>query len=56
LPHAHVVDAVTGSNWEGVGVFPDVVCPADEALGTALASAANSGRRGEDVDGREGFP
>ena len=23
VPHAYVVDAVTGRNWEGVGVIPD---------------------------------
>jgi C-terminal processing protease CtpA/Prc len=26
-----------GSSWEGVGVRPDVECPADQALDRALA-------------------
>lgn len=37
LPEAVVVDAVTGTNWEGAGVVPDVACPADAAVDTALA-------------------
>lgn len=34
---------VTGSNWEGVGVKPDVEVAADRALDTALARARASG-------------
>jgi C-terminal processing protease CtpA/Prc len=37
LPEARVVDAVSGGNWEQVGVVPDVPCPAPEALAVALA-------------------
>jgi hypothetical protein len=37
LPEAVVVDAVTGTNWEGRGVVPDVPCPAGDAVETALA-------------------
>lgn len=36
LPEAEVRDAHTGGNWEGTGVVPDVTCPEDEALDTAL--------------------
>ncbi len=36
LPVSRSVNAVTGTNWEGVGVQPDVVCPAEEALECAL--------------------
>jgi C-terminal processing protease CtpA/Prc len=36
LPEAVTVDAVTGTNWEGRGVVPDVPCPAGRALDTAL--------------------
>jgi C-terminal processing protease CtpA/Prc len=35
LPEAYVVDALTGTNWEGTGVVPDVPCPAGEAEDTA---------------------
>jgi hypothetical protein len=36
LPEAYVQDAATGTNWEGTGVVPDVVCDVDKALETAL--------------------
>lgn len=31
VPHARVVDAVTGTDWEGTGVTPDLAVPAGEA-------------------------
>lgn len=37
MPIAVTVHPVTGGNWEGVGVTPDVAAPADRALETALA-------------------
>ena len=36
VPEAVVRDAVTGSNWEGTGVVPDVACDAAAALDAAL--------------------
>jgi hypothetical protein len=36
LPEARVRDAVTGSNWEGTGVVPDVPCEPPEALDAAV--------------------
>lgn len=36
---ARAVNPVTGGNWEGVGVQPDVPVPADKALATAHAEA-----------------
>lgn len=35
LPVARAVNAVTGRNWEGVGIEPDVPTPADDALDVA---------------------
>ena len=35
LPSGRAVNPVTGKNWEGTGVLPDVPVPASEALGTA---------------------
>jgi hypothetical protein len=40
LPEAYVRDAVSGGNWEGTGVVPDVPCDAAEALDAALADLA----------------
>jgi hypothetical protein len=36
LPEARVRDAVTGTNWEGVGVVPDIPCEPAEALNAAI--------------------
>jgi hypothetical protein len=35
VPVARAVSAVTGTNWEGTGITPDVQVPAPEALDTA---------------------
>jgi hypothetical protein len=39
VPVARAVNPVSGTNWEGVGVRPDVPCDAEAALETALALA-----------------
>ncbi|MFC7619625.1 S41 family peptidase [Microlunatus sp. GCM10028923] len=39
IPIARSVNAVTGTNWEQVGVVPDHPCPAADALDVALATA-----------------
>jgi hypothetical protein len=39
IPFARAVSPVTGGNWEGVGVQPDLKVPADEALAVAHAEA-----------------
>lgn len=36
IPVARSVSAVTGTNWEGVGVTPDIRCAGPEALDVAL--------------------
>lgn len=36
VPRAYVLDAVSGGNWEGTGVLPDVAVPAGAALEAAL--------------------
>ncbi|MER7579626.1 S41 family peptidase [Kitasatospora sp. NPDC097691] len=39
VPVARAVNAVSGTNWEGTGVRPDVPCDAGDALDRALALA-----------------
>lgn len=39
LPFGRAINPVTGSNWEGTGVEPDIKVPADQALDTALLAA-----------------
>ncbi|MCX4808381.1 S41 family peptidase [Streptomyces sp. NBC_01214] len=36
VPTARTINTVTGGNWEGVGVVPDVPVPAEQALDAAL--------------------
>ncbi|MEU9304969.1 S41 family peptidase [Streptomyces sp. NPDC048269] len=39
VPTARAINTVTGTNWEGVGIVPDVPVPADQALEEALKTA-----------------
>jgi C-terminal processing protease CtpA/Prc len=39
VPFARAVSPVTGTNWEGVGVQPDLPVPAEQALAVAHAEA-----------------
>ena len=41
VPTARSINPVTGTNWEGTGVVPDVQVPAEKALETALGLAAD---------------
>lgn len=36
LPNGRPINAVTGTNWEGVGVIPEIQTPVDDALKAAL--------------------
>jgi hypothetical protein len=50
VPHARSINPVTGTNWEAVGVEPDIAVPAEDAFERAyrlalehvVASAATS--------------
>lgn len=46
-PGGRPVNPVTGTNWEGVGVKPDIAAPADEALKVALQELGQSPASGE---------
>jgi len=39
VPHARSINPVTGTNWEGTGVVPDIAAPAAEALAVAYRMA-----------------
>ena len=41
LPNGYVANPVTGSNWEGVGVKPDIEIPAEQALTKAKLLAVH---------------
>ncbi|HEX4221741.1 MAG TPA: S41 family peptidase [Pseudonocardiaceae bacterium] len=42
IPHARAINPVTGTNWQGVGVKPDVEVPAEDALAHAYELAKGS--------------
>ena len=46
LPEARVRDAVTGTNWEGTGVVPDIPCAPGEALATAIEAVSADSTHG----------
>jgi len=39
VPFARAINPITRTDWEGVGVVPDVAKPADEALTVAYRMA-----------------
>jgi C-terminal processing protease CtpA/Prc len=39
LPEMRVINPITGTDWEGVGVIPDVIIPEDQALSKAIELA-----------------
>lgn len=44
VPTGRAINPVTGTNWEGTGVEPDIACPADDALALAQEKAVASAR------------
>ncbi|WP_114953234.1 S41 family peptidase [Sphingosinicella terrae] len=53
LPEGRSVNPITGGNWQGTGVRPDVEVPAAEALDRALQLAREAvARGGDDPTGR----
>jgi len=39
LPYTRIRNVVTGTDWEGTGVIPDVAAPTDQALDAAREAA-----------------
>ncbi len=54
VPFGRAVNPITGTNWEGVGVIPDVPVPSEQALETAHLMALRELREGE-TDPRQHF-
>lgn len=52
IPHARAVNPISGTNWEGTGVKPDIECPAAEALDIAYLDALKKLRSNESDSGR----
>lgn len=42
VPVGRAINPISGTNWEGVGVVPDIPCPAEEALDRALLELSGS--------------
>jgi C-terminal processing protease CtpA/Prc len=42
VPEGRVRDAVTGTNWEGTGVVPDIACEPAGSLETAIAAVESA--------------
>jgi C-terminal processing protease CtpA/Prc len=51
LPVARTVNAVTGGNWEAIGVQPDVAVPAADALKVAYRAALETVAASPEVPG-----
>jgi hypothetical protein len=45
VPYARAINPITHTNWEGVGVKPDVIVPANDALATAQKLASEKPRQ-----------
>ncbi|MFH1196142.1 MAG: S41 family peptidase [bacterium] len=44
IPTGRAINPITKTNWEGVGVVPEIKCTADEALDTALLLARDAAK------------
>ncbi|UCF39853.1 MAG: S41 family peptidase [Gemmatimonadota bacterium] len=54
VPYGRAVNPISGTNWEGVGVIPDVPVPSERALETAHVMALTELREAE-TDARRQF-
>ena len=43
IPTVRAINPITGENWEGTGVIPDILIPAESALDTAIVLAKKAG-------------
>jgi hypothetical protein len=45
IPVGRSINPVSGTNWEGAGIQPDIACPAEEALVRAHSEAVSHAAR-----------
>jgi hypothetical protein len=52
VPHKYPICPVTGGNWEGVGIVPDIVCEAETGVDRAVALAVEglNSRKGSTME------
>jgi len=55
LPIARAINPISGTNWEGTGVAPDIQSDADEALDVAIAHALQNAYNNGDKSARWGL-
>ncbi|MCA0904259.1 S41 family peptidase [Qipengyuania aquimaris] len=53
IPTGRAINPITGTNWEHVGVKPEVSVPAEEALNTAFSAATEALRAEAEGDRRQ---
>ena len=53
VPYARAINPITGTNWEGVGVKPDIDVPAEKALVTAQIDALTKMQQSNPSDERK---
>ncbi len=53
VPYGRAINPITGTNWEGTGVTPDIVVPADAALDRAQLEALKGLRDSTDDQDRK---
>jgi len=53
IPYGRAINPITGTNWEGTGVTPDIKVPAADALLTAQREALKKLKENTSVPGRQ---
>jgi hypothetical protein len=43
IPTARAINPISGTNWEGTGVIPDIIVPSEHALDTTIVLAKKAG-------------
>ena len=43
IPTERAINPITGTNWEGIGVIPDIIVPSEYALDTTIVLAKKAG-------------